>query len=220
LALLAHAPSARAGNVGRADVVEADVIAENARKARRLQVTSPIIAEDLLKTGAGTRLQATLLNGTRLALSKNGALDVDEFVFDPAKRGGRLGIDITRGAFLFVGGKLEAKNGATVNIRTPVATLGVRGTTVWGGNVMGGYGVLVISGEVVVQTPRGSVTLKQGQGTVVTNGKPGAAGNWPTVQARAATAAEAIKAEEKVEKEAEKSKKSERKVQSAKRGRR
>ncbi len=78
---------------------------------------------------------------------------------------------VSEGAFLFVGGKIEGPSGGNVEIRTPVGTLGVRGTTFWGGAIDGGYGVLVLSGEVSVTTRRGRVVLKEGQGTMVFSGR-------------------------------------------------
>ena len=48
-----------------------------------------------------------------------------------------------------------------------IAAIGVRGTTVWGGPIDNGYGVVVLSGEVTVTARRGPVTLKQGQGTML-----------------------------------------------------
>ena len=43
-----------------------------------------------------------------------------------------------------------------MQIRTPVAAMGVRGTTVWGGPIDNGYGVIVLSGEVTVNREEGN----------------------------------------------------------------
>ena len=43
----------------------------------------------------------------------------------------------------------------------------MRGTTVWGGRIDGGFGVLVLKGEVWVKTPHGTVDLKEGNGTMI-----------------------------------------------------
>ena len=61
-------------------------------------------------------------------------------------------VKVAQGAFLFVGGKVEDPSGGNVVIKTAVGTLGVRETTVWGGHIDGGYGVLVLDGEVEVKT--------------------------------------------------------------------
>ena len=41
----------------------------------------------------------------------------------------------------------------------------------WGGYIDGGYGVLVLDGEVTVNTKHGQVTLQKGQGTMVYGSK-------------------------------------------------
>ena len=74
-------------------------------------------------------------------------------------------------------------------IQTPVAAIGVRGTTVWGGPIDNGYGVIALSGEVTVTGRRGTVTLKHGQGTMLFgDGKPQQAAAWPTGRMRRAVA--------------------------------
>lgn len=181
--------SAHAQAIGRTEKVEAQVTATNADGARKLADKDLIIFNDTLATGKGARLQGTLDDGTQLTLGENAKIVVDDFVYDPNKPGGALDIKVKQGAFLFVGGKVEAKSGAKVSISTPVVTLGVRGTTVWGGSIDGGYGVLVLSGEVEVKSKGGSVLLKSGQGTMVYGGKaPEKAGAWPDDRTKRAVA--------------------------------
>jgi hypothetical protein len=145
--------------------------------------------QDKLRTGAESRLEAKLEDGTVLTLGANARMTVDEFVYRPGAEGGKLALTVSQGAFLFVGGKIEGPTGGNVAIRTPVGTLGVRGTTVWGGPIDGGYGVLVLRGEVEVTTPNGAVTLHAGQGTMVrANQTPEGAGPWPEGRVRHAVA--------------------------------
>jgi hypothetical protein len=76
-----------------------------------------------------------------------------------------------------------------VQIQTPVGAIGLRGTTVWGGPIDNGYGVIVLSGEVTVTGRRGTVTLKQGQGTMLfADGKPQRAAAWPAGRMKRAVA--------------------------------
>jgi hypothetical protein len=79
---------------------------------------------------------------------------VNEFIYDPFRSRGELSIRVVKGAFLYVRGLIDKEIGANVRIRTPLAPLGIRGTTVWGGPIDNGYGVIVLSGEVTV-TGRG-----------------------------------------------------------------
>jgi hypothetical protein len=168
--------------VGAVDKVQARADAIHAQDVRALAAAASVKHDDLVRTGPAARLLATLNDGTRITLGEKATLLIDDFVYDPAKDGGKLSLRVVEGAFLFVGGRIEGRSGGNVDIATPVGTLGVRGTTVWGGLIDGGYGVLVLDGEVTVSTARGTVTLTAGQGTMVYG--PGrdeapAAGAWP-----------------------------------------
>src|ERR1700690_726288 len=78
---------------------------------------------------------------------------------------------------------------AKVQIHTPVGAIGLRGTTVWGGPIDKGYGVIVLNAEVTVTGRRGTVTLKQGQGTMLFgDGKPRRAAAWPAGRMKRAVA--------------------------------
>jgi hypothetical protein len=82
-------------------------------------------------------------------------------------------LESSKGRSYMLGGPVEGVSGAKVRIQTPVAAIGARGTTVWGGPIDNGYGVVVLSGKVTLTTRRGAVTLKQGQRTMLFgDGKP------------------------------------------------
>jgi len=176
--------------VGNVDKVQAQVEATQAGQKRAMAVGSDVYFKDVCHSGHEARLQATLKDGTQLTLGANATMVVDEFVYNPLPfTSGALSVRVTKGAFLFVGGKVEEKTGAKVNIQTPVGTLGVRGTTVWGGPIDKGYGVIVLSGEVTLTTTTGTVVLRQGQGTMVYGqARPQSARPWPADRMKRAVA--------------------------------
>ena len=175
--------------VGAVDKVQAQVEATQAGQTRGLVVKSDVYFRDRCHSREGARLQATLKDGTQLTLGENATVVVDEFIYDPVMSRGELSIRVVQGAFLYVGGQIEGVNGAKVQIRTPVGAIGLRGTTVWGGPIDNGYGVVVLSGEVTVTARRGTVTLKQGQGTMLFgDGKPRRAAAWPAGRMKRAVA--------------------------------
>jgi hypothetical protein len=174
--------------VGAVDKVQGDAEAAQADQSRSLAVSGDVLFLDRIQTGDGARLEATLNDGAKLTLGEHGHLIVDKFVYDPAKQGGALSLRV-KGAFLFVGGKIEGPTGGDVSIKTPIGTLGVRGTTVWGGPIDGGFGVLVLKGEVWVKTKRGTVDLKEGSGTMIFGAKaPEKAAPWPADRTKRAVA--------------------------------
>jgi len=175
--------------VGAVDKVQAQVDATQAGRTRTLAVNSDLYFRDRCQSGEGARLQATLKDGTQLTLGEHATLVVDEFVYDPTTSRGKLAVRIAKGAFLYVGGLIEGEPGAKVRMRTPAAAIGVRGTTVWGGPIDKGFGVLALSGEVTVTGRRGTVTLKQGEGTMLfADGKPRRVVTWPAAKVQRAIA--------------------------------
>ena len=180
IAAVPSAASAAPATVGAVDKAQGQVEATQPGAVRALAAEAPVLFGDRLRTGPAARLEAKLADGTVLTLGEKGRLTVDAFVYDPDREGGKLALTVKQGAFLFVGGKIEGPTGGHVDIHTPVGTLGVRGTTVWGGHIDGGFGVLVLSGEVSLKTAKGTVLMHKGQGTMVYDGKsPMAAAPWP-----------------------------------------
>ena len=186
---LGHAAVAEPVAVGAVDKVQEQAVAVQGGAARDLAVAGPVYFRDKMHTGPGARLEAKLDDGSVLTLGEKGKLTVDEFVYRPGEPGNKLALNVTKGAFLFVGGKVEGPTGGNVSIKTPIGTLGVRGTTVWGGPIDGGFGVLVLKGEVWVRTKHGVVDLKEGNGTMIFGGKaPGKAAAWPDDRTKRAVA--------------------------------
>ena len=122
---------------------------------------------DMLVSHEQARLEATLRDATRITLGQNAELHIDDFLYAEGTPGGTLALRVLDGTFLFVGGKVEGPTGGNVRITTGFATLGVRGTTVWGGPLDGSYAVLVLKGEVTVSNGGGTVTLRANEGTTV-----------------------------------------------------
>ena len=175
--------------IGVVDKVQPQVEATQDGQTRALAANSDLYFRDRCRSGDGARLQATLKDGTQLTLGEHTTLVVDEFVYDPTKSPGQLAVRFAKGAFLYVGGRIEGEPGARVKISTAVAALGVRGTTVWGGPIDKGFGVLALSGEVTVTGRRGTVTLRQGQGTMLfADGKPRPVVRWPETKVKRALA--------------------------------
>jgi hypothetical protein len=182
LAFVVCATSSLAGetSIGTVRRVQAQVDALRAADILKLSVAAPLEANDVLRSGERARLEAELVDGTKLTLGESAELKLDNFVYDPEYSARNRLIARIKGAFLFVGGKVEGA-GSEVTIITANAVMGVRGTTFWGGPIDNAYGVLALSGVVTVSTNAGSVTLTEGQGTMITaaDAPPDAPKTWP-----------------------------------------
>jgi hypothetical protein len=80
-----------------------------------------------VSTGADGRVGIVFADGTTFNVSSNARMVLNEFVYDPKSSSNSSLISLTKGTFTFIAGKV-AKTG-DMKIDTPVATMGIRGTT-------------------------------------------------------------------------------------------
>ena len=187
LALLVAAPSSGAQEVGAVTRVQGRAVAERGAQVLTLNAEAPVIRDDRLVTGEAARLEVLLQGDTTLTLGENGALVLDDLVVTPTES--TLRIRVT-GAFRLASRLLP--HGARTEIITPLATIGIRGTDVWGGPIDGAFGVFLIDGAVEITTQAGSVVLDTpGTGTTVraANAPPSDPVVWPGQKVARAVAA-------------------------------
>lgn len=167
--------------VGDVERLEREATATFEADTRQLAVEDDVFFQDLLETSEQARLAVALADGTQLTLGEKASLRIDEFVYTPESSTARVGLSVLEGAFQFVGGDAENKEDSEVEINTGVGTLGVRGTSVWGGRIDGSFGVLVLEGNVTVRNEAGEVNLGPGEGTMVDgmDSQPSAPKVWP-----------------------------------------
>jgi len=104
-------------------VVQANV----AGQAGQTKVGDLVYRGDVVRTGADGRVGINFTDGTSFNLSSNARMALNEFVYDPNGKSNSTLFNLSKGTFTFVAGKI-AKTG-DMKIDTPVATVGVRGTT-------------------------------------------------------------------------------------------
>lgn len=83
--------------------------------------------KDLIKTGTG-QVSITFADNTQMQVTEHSRLLVDDFVYDPGKSTGKLAMKVALGTVRYASGAIAKNNPANVNVRTPTATVGVRGT--------------------------------------------------------------------------------------------
>ncbi|HEU0062917.1 MAG TPA: FecR family protein [Hyphomicrobiaceae bacterium] len=92
---------------------------------RILQVGSNIVFRERVSTSANGSTQVIFVDKTTLSIGPNSNILIDEFVYNPDTGAGRMTVTLTKGAMRMVGGNVSHTQGAT--IKTPLATIGVRG---------------------------------------------------------------------------------------------
>ena len=112
----------------RIEHVNAVVVQANvASQGEQTKVGDPVYLGDVVQTGADGKISITFTDDTAFNLSSNARMALNDFVYDPNGKSNSTLFSLTKGTFTFVAGKV-AKTG-DMKIDTPVATMGIRGTT-------------------------------------------------------------------------------------------
>jgi hypothetical protein len=125
----AQADQVVAGQIGQVDTLQgsATVIRAKTTTAVTLRVNDPIFKNDTLATAANSTLGVTFDDQTTFSLSANTRIVVNEFVYAEGGAANAAVFNVAAGTAAFVAA-LVARTGE-MKITTPVATLGIRGTT-------------------------------------------------------------------------------------------
>ena len=126
IAALGVAAPAATPKIGVAAAVKNNVQGIQGRTARTLSTGSAVFTNERIRTGADSLAQILFLDKTTLIIGAQAELTLDRFVYNP--RGtGQVVLNAVQGAFRFVSG---SQNPRSYTIKTPVGTLGIRGTVV------------------------------------------------------------------------------------------
>ena len=144
-----------------------------------------IFSYDTIKTGKG-KVAIGFIDETRVDITQHSKLIIDEFVYDPNTKKGSLSLKSALGTVRYASGQIAKTSPTSVQIKTPTATIGVRGTdfsmTV---DELGGSTIILLPscdtngncfvGEISVESDAGMVIMNQAfQATFVDtiNSKP------------------------------------------------
>jgi hypothetical protein len=82
---------------------------------------------DSIKTQQG-KVGITFEDDTRVQVNENSKLIIDDFVYDPKSKAGKLGAKIALGTVRYASGQIAKNSPQNVALNTPTATISVRGT--------------------------------------------------------------------------------------------
>ena len=121
---------------------------------RMLRQGDRVYHTELIKTGKNSLATLLLDDNTQVSLGADTAVQLDQFIYNPDSTQGAVTLNSARGIFRFLTGLLPSKS---YKIKTPVATIGVRGTVfdVWN-RKDGSTVILLRHGKVVVNNLQGS----------------------------------------------------------------
>jgi hypothetical protein len=126
LSLLALSSAATA-QIGNASSVVPSARYARGTVVQDLAVNDPLEQNDRIRTAANGSTQVRFRDDTLLTVGPNSEVVLDRFIYD-GSRARTATIEVVRGAMRFVSGDNAERR--AYEIRTPVATIGVRGTVV------------------------------------------------------------------------------------------
>jgi hypothetical protein len=81
---------------------------------------------DIIQTGPDGKLGVAFSDGSSFSVSANARMELNEFVYDPHGHSNSSLMSLTKGTFTFIAG--EVAHTGNMNVKTPVGTMGIRGT--------------------------------------------------------------------------------------------
>lgn len=134
--------------VGEAVVIQNQVV-RVAATTTPINVGDSMLRDETVRTGVDSAARFVMADSTNLSLGPSATLKLDRTVFNDERSYRDVAIRMTTGAFRFVTGRSDK---AAYKITTPLATIGVRGTTL----------------DILSQRGRSVVVLQDGAASVCT----------------------------------------------------
>ena len=147
LAGIASTPVRAQTRIGEAAVVKNEVLRVAASSASQINVGDGLLRDEVVRTGLDSATRLVMADSTNLSLGPNATLKLDRAVFDDANHYRDVAVRLTSGTFRFVTGNSEK---AAYKITTPLATIGVRGTTL---------DILSQRGQTIVNLQEGAASV-------------------------------------------------------------
>jgi len=131
----------------------------------------PIRSGDLIRTGADGRVQLRFADGALMSIAPDSDFRVEDYVFDTGRP--RSFFELMQGSVRAVSGRIGKRDPEAFRLRTPTATIGIRGTefvvteTVCpaagcAAGTIPGLVVTVVRGRVSVRNEAGAIEVPAG----------------------------------------------------------
>jgi hypothetical protein len=121
----AFGPANAQERIGRAAVIRNDV-SQISPRVVRISTGDEIFRDETVRTAADSDAKFVLRDNTNLSLGPGSTLKLDRAVFSGETSAGDIAVKLQSGAFRFITGDSSKES---YKIVTPLATIGVRGTT-------------------------------------------------------------------------------------------
>ncbi len=135
----------------------------------QVQVGDPVYTDDVVETSENGAAGIRFNDDTTFSIGGDARMVLDDFVYDPSANTGSAVVNVLQGSFSFVSGAVAKVGDDALTVKTPVLTIGVRGTFVGGQGAQEGELSEVVNlpqedgttGRIFVSNAAGGVELSQ-----------------------------------------------------------
>ncbi|MEZ0233072.1 MAG: FecR domain-containing protein [Methylophilaceae bacterium] len=113
---------------GKLKVVNGNVQIVRSGQSMSAKVGDYLNALDEIVTGPNSSAGITMQDDTLMSMGPNSRLALNQYAYDPVTNEGKLDASLIKGALRFISGIIGKTSPRSVAIRTPVSTIGIRGT--------------------------------------------------------------------------------------------
>jgi Ca2+-binding RTX toxin-like protein len=119
--------------IGVVEDAEGSVFASRIDGSRvQLNAGDPVFQDDVIETSDDGAIGLRFVDDTTFSIAEDARMVLDDFVYDPASNSGNAVVNVLQGSFSFVSGAVAKLGDDALTVKTPVLTIGIRGTYVTG----------------------------------------------------------------------------------------
>lgn len=117
-----------AKNIGILKSLTGTVNAKRSEQIVKLSVGDMVLKKDIIVTGAKSKVNIVFNDGSIVTLGENSILNIDKYVFKPAKKNFDIELSLKKGISIFESGKIGKLAPEKFKFNIPSGIIGIRGT--------------------------------------------------------------------------------------------
>jgi hypothetical protein len=128
MALATATPAASQNQIAQVKTVSGQVTIERGSGQTSPKAGDPLFEKDTIVTGADGSIGITFIDNTVMSAGPSSEISLEQFKFDSSNFNGSMLTELRKGTLSVVSGDIARSSPGAMKVRTPAATLGVRGT--------------------------------------------------------------------------------------------
>lgn len=128
IAMATATPAASQNQIAQVKTVSGQVKVERGSGQSTPKPGDPLFEKDTIVTGGDGSIGITFIDNTVMSAGPNSEISLEQFMFDSSNFNGSMLTELRKGTLSVVSGDIARSSPGAMKVRTPAATLGVRGT--------------------------------------------------------------------------------------------